>query len=174
MIGQLKAFNPIGSKRDPQNYTDHQWITEDTLVCSTENGDVLVIDEGELKHVLPVVIPDGVYCLSAFSRVCILISEDTEQIQGFIAAGANGYVAAFEKTDDMEFFTLIRRVQAKKGALGRVVGISVSESEESAVCCFESRQIAMMQLSRVEVAQENDDLFNIMYGGFHNGPITGM
>eukprot|EP00698_Gefionella_okellyi_P005561 TRINITY_DN15065_c0_g1_i1.p1 TRINITY_DN15065_c0_g1~~TRINITY_DN15065_c0_g1_i1.p1 ORF type:complete len:1237 (-),score=364.60 TRINITY_DN15065_c0_g1_i1:70-3780(-) len=160
MEGQLKAFNPIGTKREPQNYTDHQWVTEDMLIVATDSGDVLVVDDGDLKHSLPGVITEGIFCLTAFSR-------------GFLAGGAGGFIVAFEKTDDQEYFTMIRKLKPKRD-LGRLVCISVSESEETAVLSFDSRQLATMQLSRIEVAKEEDDLFTVMFGGFHSGPITGL
>jgi hypothetical protein len=90
----LKLMPNSLAKRDSQNYTCQAWMPEATgekerLVVGTDTGEILVVDGGELRGVLP---PEG--------------SQSVESVvatsKGFIAGHDGGMVSMWEKIEGEE------------------------------------------------------------------------
>lgn len=72
----LKGFNLVSGKAASHNFTDHSWAPGDRLLASTDLGDVLVVEQGELRSTVKTRMSGTpIYTIVAYSS-------------GFIVAGS--------------------------------------------------------------------------------------
>lgn len=90
----LKLLPNALAKRDAQNYTCHAWMPEgsaekERIVIGTDSGEMLVVDGGELRSVLPSDSGQGVESIATTSK-------------GFVAGHEGGLLSIWEKVDGEE------------------------------------------------------------------------
>jgi hypothetical protein len=90
----LKLLPNALAKRDAQNYTCHAWMPEgsaekERVVIGTDSGEMLVVDGGELRGVLPCDNGQGVESIATTSK-------------GFVAGHEGGLLSIWEKIDGEE------------------------------------------------------------------------
>lgn len=66
--------------------------------------------------------------------------------QGFVAGGHQA-VAVYARTDEQDVYVPVKKAKLPR-EWGRVTSVSVSENEESAVLCVDTKQVVHMHLSR--------------------------
>ena len=168
---QLKSTDPV--TREPSKayrYTCHTWFDSEKLIAGTVEGDVLVIDGQELKLVLPAVLGPGrgVHCLCAVSR-------------GFLAGGNEASLSLFERTYDAQHFRFFKAMQTPdrvSAATAKVIDVSISPGEETAVVCYDNNEIAQLGLDQLGQLSEGDrtdkhNVFKRLPIGFHCDAVTG-
>eukprot|EP01065_Artemidia_motanka_P034935 TRINITY_DN42917_c0_g1_i1.p1 TRINITY_DN42917_c0_g1~~TRINITY_DN42917_c0_g1_i1.p1 ORF type:complete len:1570 (+),score=476.77 TRINITY_DN42917_c0_g1_i1:633-4712(+) len=147
---QLKAIDPtMHQARTDYRFTCHAWFDDDRLVAGTADGDILVLDNQELKRTIVGALSGGsIWCIFSIGR-------------GFVCGGDNGLVALYERTYDAAHFSLYKVVQtpeqhvsAKSASeaptAARVVDISINPSEDSVVCCFDNNEITQFNLNQID------------------------
>ena len=167
----LKQIDPMpsGKKKDgtmsqSYRYTSHAWYDEDKLVTSTEEGDILVVENSELKKTLRAVHGEG----CAISTITIFA-------RGFVCGGDGGMISLFERTfDETNYFKLLKRFNPVN--ISRVMDISVSPKEESLVALFQNNTLTSVSLENLELPRESDalGLYSNLSVGYHNDTVTAV
>ena len=86
--GAFKPVNPNLSKREPQNYLAHAWLPDDQVVVTTDDAQILLFENAELRTQWTTGEDGGVVnCIAVYSK-------------GFICGGEGGIVRVFEKSED--------------------------------------------------------------------------
>ncbi|XRB08616.1 cilia- and flagella-associated protein 57 [Pycnococcus provasolii] len=159
----LKSLPAALSKREPQSYTCHCWLQDDRERCvvSSDTGDILMLEGGELKATLP---PAGegvvVEAMVAFSK-------------GFICAGSGGVVSIYERTEDKENHKRSKSFTIE-GMNCKVKSIAISPSEEALVCTLENNQMYVLVLANSDLLKADEMQFELLSQSFHSKGITGM
>jgi len=105
--GLLKAVPGGLGKAHAQNFTTHAWVTEDRIVVATENGDLLLIEDGEFRCPLPAAPSDN------HSILCILPTS-----RGFVCGGDSGVIHVFETSDDKDIYRRVRALSVDRESNG--------------------------------------------------------
>mmetsp|Transcript_38583 Transcript_38583/g.62503 ORF Transcript_38583/g.62503 Transcript_38583/m.62503 type:complete len:1299 (+) Transcript_38583:248-4144(+) len=170
--GVLRAFNPLMGKKEPQDYTDHIWASEERVIAATSSGDVMIFDDGELKHTITCVHPAGNQLLTLVPIA-----------RGFLVAGTSGLISIFDKTDQklrvssgsMDGRDLYVQSKTLHTNLGpTITSLAVSPSEEVLTACLSNNQVAHMSLANVDMVKEESEAFTYLSCAFHSAAITGM
>ncbi|KAG9396578.1 WD domain, G-beta repeat [Carpediemonas membranifera] len=124
---QYRGFNPINIKRITDTYVATLWMSPDSLLVSTEQGDLLLIDRGSLDGFMPAAALFGTQLIPRlvaddFGSPMIVDERPMEcsyakflvpHGSGFIAASADGRVAVFHLiTNPLDLETHSRRLLA--------------------------------------------------------------
>eukprot|EP01062_Namystynia_karyoxenos_P059978 TRINITY_DN513_c0_g3_i1.p1 TRINITY_DN513_c0_g3~~TRINITY_DN513_c0_g3_i1.p1 ORF type:complete len:1398 (+),score=599.25 TRINITY_DN513_c0_g3_i1:85-4194(+) len=168
---ELRAVDPV-PKRTTRDYhfTTHSWFDDDRLCVGTEEGDILVIDGGELKKVIANIFgtmgqnPYAVWTISCVGR-------------GFVCGGEGGEFAVYERTYDAEYFQCYKHFTTP--GRKRIIDISISPNEENLICCYENNELALFSLANVDVMDHDKEeevaqAFRNLPVGFHCDVITGF
>ena len=117
---QLKCFNPLTPPADGEGesqskgielkdhcFTCHSWYDCDRLVSGTNDGDILVIENQEVKRVISSAHGKkrSVTCISSVSR-------------GFIAGGEDAVISIYERTYDSQFFNCFKVIRTPEKLVG--------------------------------------------------------
>lgn len=163
---QLKPTDPMpkrkdGSQSQTYRYTSHSWYDEDKLVAATEEGDILVVEDSELKKVLRAVHGEG-----------MAISSVTNFARGFICGGDGGIISLFERTfDSTTYFKLLKRFSSPHHS--RVVDLSLAPKEESVVALYNNNMLAALSLENIELQKDSDaGVYTPLSVGYHNDVVT--
>eukprot|EP00668_Euglena_longa_P029544 GGOE01036896.1.p1 GENE.GGOE01036896.1~~GGOE01036896.1.p1 ORF type:complete len:1223 (+),score=435.55 GGOE01036896.1:45-3713(+) len=171
--GQMKVAPGGIGKREPQNFLSHAWLPpDDRLVVSTDNGDLLLIENSEFKCVLPLSPSDGlsIDSLIGYSK-------------GFICGGDMNLVTIFEKSDDKELYRKMKtlKVEYRKDFENgiepeamKVRGFALSQQEEYLCLTSSNNQIFVLNLSNADFSKAEDAIFEPLSQSFHSAPITGL
>eukprot|EP00741_Cyanophora_paradoxa_P020094 tig00021234_g19395.t1 len=149
-------------KREPQNYLCHTWMSEDRLLVASDTGDLLLIEGGELKMVLPQSPADGnsIDAILPYSK-------------GFVCGGDGGILHVFEKSDDKDFYKRSKTFKIENNAV-KIKNLAVSPSEESLLCSLENNQTFVLTLSNTDILKADEMNFDLLSQSFHSGPVTGV
>ncbi|CEM35943.1 unnamed protein product [Vitrella brassicaformis CCMP3155] len=164
--GTLKPLPHPLSKKEPQPYTCHTWLSDDRLVVGTENGELLLFDNGgEFKMVLPCSPSEirSALCMASYSK-------------GFITGGEEGAIKIFEKSDDpKEVFRKTVDVKVENAAGSRVMGFAVSPSEEILAVGLSNSQLYQFSLAASDLLKsEEAPNLDFLLTSFHTGAVLGM
>eukprot|EP01012_Entosiphon_sulcatum_P014150 TRINITY_DN1923_c0_g1_i1.p1 TRINITY_DN1923_c0_g1~~TRINITY_DN1923_c0_g1_i1.p1 ORF type:complete len:1205 (+),score=349.53 TRINITY_DN1923_c0_g1_i1:90-3704(+) len=171
--GQLKLAPGGLGKRDPQNFLCHVWLPpDDRIVVSTDNGDLLLIENSEFKCTLPLSPSDtlSIDTIVAYSK-------------GFICGGDMGLVSIFEKSDDKELYRKVKTMkvdQRKEAETGiendsmKIKSFSLTQQEEYLALCTSNNQLFVLNLSNADFSKAEDAIFEPLAQQFHSAPITGL
>ena len=182
------------------NCLAHVWLPpEDRIICSTDNGDLLLVENGEYMHQLPLSPSDSlsIDTLIAYSK-------------GFICGGDMGLVTVFEKTDDKELYRKLRtiKVNPDRAAVGggggagggssltsaptsaamasdsgfsnddslKIVAFSltVPPAEEILTLLTNTKQVMQLNLANADLSGSDDRIVEHVCQPFHSGPVTGI
>lgn len=145
-------------KREPQNYLCHAWLPEERVVVGTDTGDLLLFEHFELRTVLPTSPADGnsIDCIVPFSK-------------GFVCGCEDGIVRVFEPSEDRTEFYRPTKTLPIHGHPARVLNMALSPSEENLALTLESHQLFMLNLSNVDLANADDNNFDLVTTPVH-GP----
>eukprot|EP01006_Ploeotia_vitrea_P032137 TRINITY_DN64396_c0_g1_i1.p1 TRINITY_DN64396_c0_g1~~TRINITY_DN64396_c0_g1_i1.p1 ORF type:complete len:1185 (+),score=181.09 TRINITY_DN64396_c0_g1_i1:77-3631(+) len=171
--GQLKPAQGGMGKRDMQNYLSHVWLPpDDRIVVSTDNGDLLLVENSEFRCVLPLSPSDGLSIDSLVSYT-----------KGFICGGDMGLVSIFEKSDEKELYRKMKTMkvdQRKDTDAGmesdsmRIRSFALSQQEEYLVLTTSNNQIYQLNLSNADFSKVEDVIFEPLAQPFHSAAITGL
>lgn len=176
--GQLRQ-SPGGMKGDPMNYMAHLWLPpEDRMIVSTDNGDLLLIENCEFKYPLPLSPSDGL-------SIDALVAHS----KGFVCGGDMGLVTIFERSEDKELYRKMRtlkveadRRDASEGGFttneesSKVVAFSLTPppSEEFLSLMTSNKQLFTLNLSNADFTKADDHVCEHVCQPFHAGAITGL
>jgi len=162
----LKGFNMVSGKAAAQNFTDHSWAPGDRLLASTDQGDVLVVEQGELRSTVKTRFSGTpIHTLVAYSS-------------GFIIAGSEGRMSVYEKNDardkgdDKEPYHHFKTFKSPEAH--NIVSLSISPAEEHLGAFFSSNQVAIFPIANIDILKEDVNHFSFVGSGFHSASITGL
>lgn len=155
------TFRPatLNIKREPQDYVCQCWLPEERLVVATENGELMIIENFELKGILSSGPNDGkrIGSIETFSK-------------GFIVGGAGGSLRIYERSDDSrEFYKLSKTFHIKNNPSCIIMNLAVSPSEDILLCSTNDHQIYTFTLSNTDILKEDGMHFELLMAPFH-GP----
>ena len=175
--GQLRPSPGGMGKRDPQNILCHRWLRDtDRIIASTENGELLLIENCEFKCVLPLSPSDGL----SIDVLCVWS-------KGFICGGDMGLISVYEQSDEKELYRKVKsvKVDPKKDSDSGFEGdpiiksLSLSQQEDYlAISTCNGSNSAHGQLYVLNIASETSKADGLqpeyLVTPFHTGPITGI
>ena len=125
-------------KIEGQNYLSQTWLAQDTIVCGTEAGNILVFTAGELTA--EIAVPE---------RVTLV----TPLASGFVAGSASGAVLVYERAEAAHQFKVHKELElpAAAGSSQAVHHVAVSPSEERMVIATRKNQLYTVALTDVDV-----------------------
>uniref|UniRef100_A0A7S4PPE0 Uncharacterized protein n=1 Tax=Guillardia theta TaxID=55529 RepID=A0A7S4PPE0_GUITH len=162
----LKGFNMLSGKIASSNFTDHAWAPGDRLLASTDNGDVLVVEQGELRCIVKTRLSGSpINSLSVYSS-------------GFIIGGTEGRMSVYEKNDarekgeDKDPYHHFKTFRSNEHV--EILSVSVSPQEETLAAFFSNNQVATFPIVNIDILKEGDNHFQYVGSGFHSQPVTGL
>eukprot|EP00217_Crustomastix_stigmatica_P010708 CAMPEP_0183813298 /NCGR_PEP_ID=MMETSP0803_2-20130417/52843_1 /TAXON_ID=195967 /ORGANISM="Crustomastix stigmata, Strain CCMP3273" /LENGTH=1181 /DNA_ID=CAMNT_0026058151 /DNA_START=28 /DNA_END=3573 /DNA_ORIENTATION=- len=159
----LKPLPAPLQKREPQNYTCHCWLPDDRerVVVATDNGDLLLIDAGEVKATLPGP-GDGnsIECVVAYSK-------------GFVCGGDNGVLSIYERSEDKDYYKRSKSFSIEDHHV-KIKNLAVSPSDETLVCTLENNQVFVLGLSSTDILKPDEMNFELLSQSFHSQAVTGV
>uniref|UniRef100_A0A061RT72 Wd repeat-containing protein 65-like n=2 Tax=Tetraselmis sp. GSL018 TaxID=582737 RepID=A0A061RT72_9CHLO len=162
----LKLLPNALSKRDAQNYTCHAWMPEgsgekERVVVGTDTGELLVVEGGELRSVLPSESGHSVESVAATTK-------------GFVTGHEGGLVSIWEKIEGEERPYRRTKTFHIEGNSVKVKNMAVSASEEALLCSLENNQIFSLALSNTEIMKPDEMNFSHLAQDFHVESVTGV
>jgi cilia- and flagella-associated protein 57 len=165
---------PMFSKlTQTQNFTDHDWIDDDTAVAVTDMSEVFVCRSNQIIQYIEFGFGNlsdsnlanaSITCIQGFSR-------------GFILASDEGHLAIWEHTENNEYeenvsehYGFIKTWHC--GKKQSIVSLCITNSEETLAIALKSNDIGTCSLS--QAIMYDSVKFNIFCGGFHSGKIQEM
>ena len=190
--GQLRQAPGGLGRNEPMNYLAHVWLPpEDRIIVSTDNGDLLLVENGEYLHHLPLSPSDGL-------SIDTLIAHS----KGFVCGGDMGLVTIFERSEDKELYRKMRTLKVEQndrkdgdgggsgggssgGGLTTMAGsedsvrvlaftLTPAPSEEIAAILTSTHQLFMLNLANADFSKADDRVTEVVAQPFHAGPITGL
>eukprot|EP01065_Artemidia_motanka_P016450 TRINITY_DN20120_c0_g1_i1.p1 TRINITY_DN20120_c0_g1~~TRINITY_DN20120_c0_g1_i1.p1 ORF type:complete len:1373 (+),score=591.17 TRINITY_DN20120_c0_g1_i1:104-4222(+) len=165
---QLKPTAPMAKQPRDYRFTCHTWIDDDRIIVGTMEGDILVVENMELKKVLPAVHAENlpIWCTAWVAR-------------GFVCAGDGGHLSLFERTYDQDYFQLSTTRSFQVHDKVRIVDISVAPTEEGIVCLSDTNKLILFNLANVDLLEPDRDgrdqaVFRPLTVGFHSDVVTGV
>ena len=165
---------PMFSKlAQTQNFTDHDWIDDDTAVAVTDMSEIFISRSNQIIQYIEFGFGNlsdsnlanaSITCIQGFSR-------------GFILASDEGHLAIWEHTEANEYEEQVTESYAfiKTWHCGKkqsIVSLALSNSEETLAIALKSNDIGTCSLS--QAITYDGVKFNIFCGGFHSGKIQEM
>jgi cilia- and flagella-associated protein 57 len=190
---QLKQVDPMPKRRDVMGgggggganavnrFSCHCWYDEEKVIAGTEEGDLLIFENSELKKTLKSVHGEA-YAITAVAPVA----------RGIVACGEGGMVSVFERTlDDNVYFRVLKQfnpvsfmtaaMSSGNGELStnqhqggssshhhtsqsnshqqlslftaRIVDVSVAPKEEQLVILYNNNVISTVSLESMEIVR---------------------
>eukprot|EP01063_Lacrimia_lanifica_P035883 TRINITY_DN695_c0_g2_i1.p1 TRINITY_DN695_c0_g2~~TRINITY_DN695_c0_g2_i1.p1 ORF type:complete len:1359 (+),score=645.67 TRINITY_DN695_c0_g2_i1:82-4158(+) len=174
---QLKSMDPLPRKTEYQ-LTSHAWFDDDRLIAGTLEGDIIVIDNCEVKRVLrnvfgsPTAPP-----ASGDAPPPIPVNAVYSIGRGFACGGEEGWFALYERTYDADCFQCYKRFVTPHAST--IVDVTVSPNEESLICAHDDNELSHFSLANVDIIdhekpEEVQQAFRLLPVGFHNDTVTGI
>ena len=159
----IKPLAPLLGKRDPQVFTCHAWMPDEKERCvvGTDVGDLLLVDGGELR------------CSLASPGEGVGVHSIVPYSKGFIVGCDQGMLSLYEKTEDKEFYRLVKSFTIE-GHANKIVSLAVQPSEETLLSSLDSSQLFSLVLSNVEIMKPEEMNFELLLQDFHSQGITGL
>lgn len=172
-----KSFKdqPLISKlAQTQNFTDHDWIDDDTAVAVTDMSEIFISRDNQIIKYFEFGFGNltgsnlanaSITCIIGFSR-------------GFIVTSDEGHLAIYEHTETNDFEEQITSEQYTflktwhSGKKQSIVSVALMNSEEKLAIALKSNDICICNLSQ---AMTPDGVkFEVFCGGFHSGRVKEM
>lgn len=165
-----------GGIREPvTNYLAHLWLSsENRLILSTENGDLILMENNQYMYPLPLSPSDG-----------ISINALVSYTKGFICGGDMGLISIFERTDNKEMYRKVRTFKfdtntEKMGSPSEVVpvilsfGLSPPPAEEYVSFMTSTKQLFSLNLPNADFFKSDERVFEPIGQPFHSAPVIGV
>ena len=161
---QLRFTDPIPKRKEADSialrFTAHCWFDEDRVAAVNEEGDIVIVEQGEVKRVIRSVHGEGVGLTSIVSTA-----------RGLIVGGEGGLVSAFARSFDEGYLTLLRRFAADNTA--RIVGMSVSPKEELLAISYTNNLLSSLSLDCLDLQRDKEVVAPVSLPvGFHSDIVT--
>jgi len=156
-----------------QNFTDHCWLDENTIVAVTDIAEVFLAKSNQIIQYIEFALGKeaqnhlgaaGITCVVGFSK-------------GFVLGSDEGYIAVWEMNDtnDMEdseeeFYYLRRFWHC--GRNSSIVSLEISTNEENLAVALSNNDIGYCSLSKAII--EGGSELKVFCGGFHSGKVRHM
>ncbi|KAL8270976.1 hypothetical protein Esti_005097 [Eimeria stiedai] len=177
--GQLRLMQNYLSKRQGQCFTSHAWLSDDSLVVASHNGDLTLLDgTGDL-----------VASLSCSPGVADVLRCVVPTSTGFVCGGAGASIRLYEKSQDpKEIYELTTDVIIdNKDAEGAVVsGLAVSPKDDAVAVSLSNGQLFHLSLKNKAEPSNPQTLkpsepqtpatpaLSFLHTSFHIGAILGV
>ncbi|XP_063795375.1 cilia- and flagella-associated protein 57 [Pseudophryne corroboree] len=195
--GNLKQTN--FQKVEAQNFLCHTWLSEDRVICGTDNGKLCLWESGDLRwehYISGEDIRPGLSekrSLTEDSRTpSTLDSAETPPMRihsvsayskGFLCSGGPGRVCIFEKVEDRELYKRGRNIRIPQNEHSsdpslseqqEVLCVCLSPSEETVLVSTNKSQLYSIALSSAEITKGDDAHFEFLTESWHSSAITGL
>lgn len=172
-----KSFKeqPLISKlAQTQNFTDHDWIDDDTAVAVTDMSEIFISRDNQIIKYFEFGFGNltgsnlanaSITCIMGFSR-------------GFIISSDEGHLAIYEHTETNDFEEQVTSEQYTflktwhSGKKQSIVSLALMNSEEKLAIALKSNDICICSLS--QAMSPDGCKFEVFCGGFHSGRIKEM
>jgi WD40 repeat protein len=172
-----KSFKeqPLISKlAQTQNFTDHDWIDDDTAVAVTDMSEIFISRDNQIIKYFEFGFGNltgsnlanaSITCILGFSR-------------GFIITSDEGHLAIYEHTETNDFEEQVTSEQYSflktwhSGKKQSIVALALMNSEEKLGIALKSNDICICSLS--QAMSPDGCKFEVFCGGFHSGRIKEM
>ena len=153
-------FRPVTVKNirsEPQNLTTQAWLSCGRLAIGTEVGDLLLVDNFEVKTV-PISqkqCNSRIYSIAEFSK-------------GIVVGRAGGFVQLYNHLDDdRKVFSLSRQLNLK-GDSSSLTNLSISPRGDSLICSTADNNMYSLPLSSSNILDEEEGShFEFILPPFH-------
>ncbi|CAJ1021256.1 putative WD domain, G-beta repeat [Leishmania shawi] len=166
------------------HYLAHTWLIEEEsrLVVSTDNGDLLLFEQQQYKHPLPLSPSDG-----------IAITALASYTKGFVCGGDMGLITLFERTLSKEMYRKVRTFRfAADGRYGAVTDLTTASkigaevpviraftftpppAEELLAFLTSTKQIYSLNVPNADFTKAEDMIFQPVGQPFHTGGIVAV
>ncbi|KAK7194984.1 WD domain, G-beta repeat [Novymonas esmeraldas] len=178
-------FPAAGGVEAPDvHYLAHTWLIEEEsrLVVSTDNGDLLLFEQQQYKHPLPLSPSDGIAitALAAYTK-------------GFVCGGDMGLITLFERTRSKEMYRKVRTFRfAADGSYGAATDLTTASkigaevpiiraftftpppAEELLAFLTSTKQIYALNVPNADFTKAEDMVFQPVGQPFHTSSIVAV
>ncbi|KAJ8263115.1 hypothetical protein COCON_G00155720 [Conger conger] len=189
--GSLKQLNAL--KKKVGNYLSHDWISEKRVIVSTDIGQLLVFESGELRWEMNVITKTSTQdsertvekkeeakVPSQTPRVTVIKAYS----KGFVCSAGPGMVFLFEKLEDKDGYRKCSEIRIppdpysndpSQAEQQEFVSLCISPSEETLTGSTDRGQLYTIALSSAEIGKQGDQAqFDFLTESFHSDTITGL
>ncbi|KAG5482609.1 hypothetical protein CUR178_05752 [Leishmania enriettii] len=166
------------------HYLAHTWLIEEEsrLIVSTDNGDLLLFEQQQYRHPLPLSPSDG-----------IPITALASYTKGFVCGGDMGLITLFERTLSKEMYRKVRTFRfADEGKYGAITDLTTSSkigaevpiiraftfspppAEELLAFLTSTKQIYSLNVPNADFTKAEDMVFQPVGQPFHTGGIVSV
>lgn len=164
------CFRPItvNLKQEPQYFSCHCWLSTGQIVVGTNKGDLLFMENFEVKSV---VTADDIKPMSVSSIV---------SFGKGVVVGGSGTIKIYQPSEIGESSLLLSKKFIIQNDTSSVTGLTISPSGELLTLCNANNQMYSFPLSSLELLKEDENNFRPTLHSFHSlGPrgksdITGL
>jgi hypothetical protein len=93
--------------------------------------------------------------------------------KGFLVGCDHGLLALYEKTEDKEYYKLVKSFSIE-GHANKITSLAVQPSEETLLLALDTSQLFSLVLSNVEIMKPEEMNFELFAQDFHSQAITGL
>ncbi|AAZ13251.1 DIGIT [Trypanosoma equiperdum] len=173
--GSQLRRTPGGVRESVTNYLAHVWIpSENWLILSTENGDLVLMENNEVKYALPLSPSDGI-------AITALVACG----KGFICGGDLGLISIYERVDNKEMYRKVRTFKFNNdsnimGPPGDAIPVILSftlsppPAEEYVSFLTSTKQLYSLNLPNADFFKNEDGVFEPIGQPFHSAPVIGV
>eukprot|EP00957_Ditylum_brightwellii_P034178 2590088-Ditylum_brightwellii.AAC.1 len=147
------VFRPItvSLKRQPQNYVCHCWLSGGQVVIGTDTGDLLVLDNFEVKAV---VAPS---CIENQGAICSMI----EFSQGVVIGNERGIVSFYHFLGHgKDMLRMMKQFKINSDG-SSVTNLAISPSGDTLLCCTSNNCAYSLPISSVDLLDEESADFDL-------------
>ncbi|KAE8609812.1 hypothetical protein XENTR_v10011917 [Xenopus tropicalis] len=194
--GNMKQTN--FQKVEPQNFLCHTWLSEDRVICGTDNGKLSLWESGDLRWEINIGSKSGQTDHekhSAYSQELQVTSAEhaapapvrinaiLAYSKGFLCSAGPGKVCMFEKVEDKDFYKRSRDIRIPQDEYStdptqseqqEIVCMCLSPSEEMVLISTNKGQLYSIALSSAEISKGEDAYFEYLTESWHSSSITGL
>ena len=174
---QMKATHSAMTKKEASisnNYTCHLWLPDGKVLVCTDQGEILLLENGDYKFCLPESPGNGFYieCIQAYAK-------------GFVIGGDNGTILVYDKSEEVKnpyscFHTFSsakvttdRYPKLQAGIMAsRVMCMALTSTDDTIV--FTTNNNQMMALHQSLERPQEDAVYEYLIYPFHWRKIQGM
>ncbi|CAF4141329.1 unnamed protein product, partial [Adineta steineri] len=187
-------------KQEHFNFTCHCWISDERLLAGTDQGKLLVIQNGEILHEIKVdTKSDSRSVTSHYSmdersggnESSMDINADGDHVgkseikcivpysRGVLIAAGVNKVYMFDRIDDnREYYRRNREILLPSDTTDkinneRIVSMCLSPSEETLIALTDHQQIYQLSFSGIDITKDVAT-FSYLADGYHHAQVTGV
>ncbi|OCT84882.1 cilia- and flagella-associated protein 57 [Xenopus laevis] len=194
--GNMKQTN--FQKVEPQNFLCHTWLSEDRVICGTDNGKLSLWESGDLRWEINIGSKSGqtdaekhstysqdfrVSSAEHAALAPVRINAILAYSKGFLCSAGPGRVCMFEKVEDKDLYKRSRDIRIPQDEHStdptqseqqEIVCMCLSPSEETVLISTDKGQLYSIALSSAEISKGEDAHFEYLTEPWHSASITGL